>query len=267
MSLSLATKQVVGLRFYANPQQQLAAWSKDYNIIIAGSYLQFNGDDVLNTFSLTFPTGETYYHSKDIPTVIENYCYTNGDTNRVFKTPIGNIALALCWEQIRYNTLRDMNGKVDLILAGSCWWGFTENDPKELQALQNYSNELAVNAPIEMSKLLNAPVIHASHHGIYTGLDFPYGKKLDSREILGATQIIDDTGTVLQKRLYNEDDAILTADLELNINRHPQQLNEKDYWIPKMPPILAETFFKLNDKCHNYYLKYSRNYYQTNNKH
>ena len=87
----------------------------------------------ISTFSLTFPDGQVFTHSKDIPTVFEHFCYTYGDRNNVLETPIGNIGVALCWEQIRYDTVRRMAGKVDLILAGSCWWGWCSDDLKELQ--------------------------------------------------------------------------------------------------------------------------------------
>lgn len=49
---------------YENPQAKLSLWAQNYNIIIGGSYLRFNGTDVLNTFSLTFPDGTIYMHSK-----------------------------------------------------------------------------------------------------------------------------------------------------------------------------------------------------------
>ena len=64
---------------YENPQIQLSKWSKEFNIIIGGSFLVFNGENTLNTFSLTFPNGEVFTHSKDIPTFFENFSYTYGD--------------------------------------------------------------------------------------------------------------------------------------------------------------------------------------------
>ena len=128
---------------YENPQIKLSKWAKEFNVIIGGSYLQFNGEDTLNTFSLTFPSGEVFTHSKDIPTLIEHFSYTYGDKNNVLETSIGNIGVALCWEQIRYDTIKRMVGKVDLILAGSCWWGFCSDDPKELQILSQEHQDMA----------------------------------------------------------------------------------------------------------------------------
>lgn len=40
-----------------NPQKLLSKWSKEYNIIIGGSYLNYNGINTLNTFSLTHVGG------------------------------------------------------------------------------------------------------------------------------------------------------------------------------------------------------------------
>ena len=67
------------------------------------------------------------------PEYQRHYIYNDGDENNVLETPIGNIGVAICWEQIRYNTLKRMAGKVDFILGLSCWWGFSENDPEVLQ--------------------------------------------------------------------------------------------------------------------------------------
>ena len=45
-----------------------------------------NGEEyTLNTFSLTFPDGQVFTHSKDIPTIFEHFSYTYGDENNVLE--------------------------------------------------------------------------------------------------------------------------------------------------------------------------------------
>lgn len=131
--------------------ETLTAWSKKYHIMIGGSYIALEDSDVYNLFELVFPSGETYRHKKDIPTQFENCYYTNGDENNVLVTPIGNIGVALCWEMIRYDTVRRMAGKVDFVLAGSCWWDLPENAPAKRERLRKYNQNLALNNPVEFA--------------------------------------------------------------------------------------------------------------------
>ena len=222
---------------YKNPQIELTKWAKQYDVIIGGSYLVFNGEDALNTFSLTFPSGEVFTHSKDIPTVLEHFCYTYGDNNNVLETPIGNIGVALCWEQIKYDTLKRMVGKVDLLLNCSCWWGFCEDETEDLHKSTKETQAIALNAPIELAKILHVPVIHASHFATFTGLNFPSGDKPQTRMIMGATQIIDEAGNVVERRLYNEPAGIITRDVKYNrLPKNAGSIETEAYWIPKMPP-------------------------------
>ena len=97
-------------------------WAVKYQIAIGGSYLEFDTEkqEIYNTYSLILPTGEVYKHRKDIPTAAEGFCYTYGDEISYFDTPIGRVGIAMCWEMLRYNTIRRMIGKVDFILVASC---------------------------------------------------------------------------------------------------------------------------------------------------
>lgn len=248
---------------YEDPQIKLSKWAKEFNVILGGSYLKYNGEDTLNTFSLTFPDGQVFTHSKDIPTFFEHFCYNHGDENNVLETPIGNIGVALCWEQIRYNTVRRMAGKVDLVLAGSCWWGFCEDDPKEIQALDKANHDIAVNAPIDMAKILNVPVIHSSYCASFDGFNFPKGDKQQTRRTMGATQMIDENGNVICRRLYNEPAEILYAYIQYStLPKKAEPIEAKEYWIPKMPPLFLKLWEIGNPICEKYYEDVSRPYYK-----
>lgn len=56
--------------------------------------------------------------------------------------------MALCWEMIRYNAVRRMSGKVDLILAGSCRWDIPMDALPERNELRKYNQRLALEAPV-----------------------------------------------------------------------------------------------------------------------
>lgn len=222
-----------------------------------------HGNDVYNTFTLTFPDGTVYSHSKNIPTVYEHYIYNDGDENYVFETPIGNIGIALCWEQIRYNTLKKMAGKVDFVLGSSCWWGFSKNDIKELQDLNTINNEIAVNAPVEIAKILKVPVFHSSYNAEFTGMTFPKGDKADTRKIYGASQIVDKYGNIYERKMYEEESGILYYSFEYDRENRPECIISTDkYWIPKMPQIFLYAWDNVLPKVEEYYYKVSRPRFQ-----
>lgn len=249
---------------YDDPQAKLKEWAKEYNIIIGGSYLKFNGQDVLNTFTLTFPSGEIFSHSKDIPTVLEGFCYAPGDEESVLKTPIGNIGVALCWEHIRYNTVKRMLGKVDLVLGGSCWWALSKNDISDDKIREKFNqrnHEIALNGPIDLAKMLHVPVVHASHNAKFEGFNFPKGDKLETRTILGASQIVDDNGKVVKRKMYNEAAGIIISEVDYNrLPKKVEAINTKDYWIPDMPNAFLKNGWEMNGIFQEYYKKVSRPY-------
>lgn len=253
---------------YENPQKKISEFAEKYNMIIGGSYLNLKkdsekGNDVYNTFTLTFPDGKVYEHSKDIPTIFEHYIYNDGDDNYVFETPIGNIGVALCWEQIRYNTLKRMAGKVDFILVSSCWWGFSSNDAEVLQNLNGYNNEMAVHAPVEIAERLKVPVFSSSYNNDFTGVTFPAGDKSDTKTIYGASQIIHKDGKVLSRKMYNEEAGILYGNLEYNRQSRPQcVINSDEYWVPKMPEVFLYGWDNILPKVEGYYYKVSRPRFQ-----
>ena len=121
---------------------------------------------------------------------------------------------------------------------------------------------MAVNAPIELAKLLHVPVIHASHFATFTGLNFPTGDKTQMRTIMGATQVIDENGAVICRRLYNEEAGIISSDIQYNkLPKKAIQIESKEYWIPKMPPIYLKGWETLSPLCEGYYQKVSKPYY------
>ena len=87
---------------------------------IGGSYLYFDGEKVWNLYCLTCPDGKAFYHGKDVPTVLEELYYEAGDENKIACPAVGNVGICMCWEMMRYYTVRCMQGKVNFVMAGSC---------------------------------------------------------------------------------------------------------------------------------------------------
>jgi predicted amidohydrolase len=244
-----------------DPSAYLKRWAATYHIVVGGSYLFFDGIDARNTFCLAFPDGQMFYHSKDIPTVLENFCYTYGDKNNVLETPIGNIGVAMCWENMRYDTVRRMQGKVDFIVGGSCWWELCESDGPEAIKLKAFSAEQAVIAPIHVAELLGVPFVHASHHARFEYYVLSGEKVVQIRQIMGATQIIDGKGKVLARRMYDEHQKIIYAQIDTNL-RSTSQIHTDEYWIPHLSPEFTEYWNHTSVKFDTYYKQVSVPYYR-----
>ena len=239
--------------------------SKRYHIIIGGSYLKFNGAHTHNQFELIFPTGELFVHKKDIPTQFENCYYTNGDDNHILNTPIGNIGVALCWEMLRYDTLKRLSKKVDIVLCGSCWWDLPKEAPSEREPLRKYNQKLALETPVTFAKLIHVPVIHASHCGAIISFNFPKEDALQTRQFVGGTQIIDKDGNIIARRKFDEGEGILLENISYETTNHKSaDLLDDRYWIPNLPESYIHAWETINPMAKIYYENVSLPYYKNN---
>lgn len=247
-------------------QDLMCKWANEYGLIIGGSYISLENSSAYNLFQLAFPNGNTYCHRKDLPTQLENCYYTEGDVNNVLITPIGNIGVALCWEMIRYDTVKRMAGKVDFVLAGSCWWDLPEDAAIEREPLRRYNQKLAKETPIKFAKLVKAPVIHSNHCGRVTAYNFPKADREQTRQFVGAAQIIDRFGSVIERREFYEGEGIVTADIECAATGIGSEMAYPEkYWIPNLPDSYINAWETINPLAKKYYteiaFQHYKNYY------
>lgn len=241
----------------------LSELSIKYDIIIGGSYLLYEENNVFNAFKLVFPSGEIFTHKKDIPTQFENCYYTKGDTDNILHTPIGDIGIALCWEMLRYDTIKRMSEKVDIILAGSCWWDLPDDAPKSRESLRRYNQKLALDTPVTFAKLMNIPVVHANHCGKITAYRFPKEEYLQTRQLVGATQIIDQNGNIIARRQFHENEGMVVADLNWQqSDRRIANVDNNKYWIPDLPESYLLAWEQINPKAESYYKNIALPYYK-----
>lgn len=230
-------------------------WAEKYHIAIGGSYLEYDAQqqEIYNTYSFVLATGEVYQHRKDIPTAAENFCYTYGDEISCFDTTIGRVGIAMCWEMLRYDTIRRMLGKVDFIMAGSCWWNFCKEDGEGVYNMLSESNkQLALRAPQHLAKLLGVPVVHASHRGSFEGSSLFDETKKCKRPIVGMAQIINGAGETLTISQQQDVPELMIEDIEIDIKLSVPHIDYRseqlDYWVFPMPEALVKGFEMLNQK-------------------
>lgn len=88
--------------------------------------------------------------------------------------------------------------------------------PAERESLRQYNQGLAYEVPVTFAKLSRVPIVHANHCGIVTAYNFPNADKLQTRQFVGAAQIVDGTGQVLARRNFFEGGGFVIADILLN---------------------------------------------------
>lgn len=248
----------------ANVHHWMVRQAADFRIIVGGSYMTYENGNAYHVFELVFPDHSTYRHKKDIPTQIENCYYIAGDTAHLLRTPIGTFGVALCWEMIRYDTLRHITGAADIILSSSCWWDLPDNSPVEREPLRRYNQALAREAPAELARLAGIPTIHAAHCGKAAGYHFPAADKMQSRHFVGSAQIIDQYGRRLEERSFSEGEGLVYGDInwDPSAKKLAKAFPEK-VWIPDLPESYLQAWETINPQGKHYYETVALPYYKS----
>ena len=174
------------------PMQLLKHLSKIHGIAVGGSFLAESNEHVYNTFVLAIPDGRVFTHDKDFPTGdVEQLLYAPGEdvefvrllrkpirreviparkgnnVSGVFETGNVKIGSAMCWELVRKRTDRRLLAqKVDIVLAASGWWHFS--DPDEAAGIYGATAEFwkqerredhadLIEAPARLARMVGAP--------------------------------------------------------------------------------------------------------------
>lgn len=240
--------------------EMLQAAAKRHGCHIGGSMLIAVGGEVYNRYHLFEPDGQVHVHDKDLPTMWENAFYAPGQDDGAFKTSVGRMGAAVCWELIRTQTVRRLLGRVDVVMSGTHWWTLPSNWGRFVDhgfaSLAQYNRYLSENAPAEFARRIGAPVIQASHCGrfrtdfmIVPGL--PVTAPYDTH-FVGATQIVDAEGHVIAARNTAEGPGIVFGDIVLGA-REPVQPLEDRFWIPELPLALRAYWHHQNLCAKRYY--------------
>lgn len=243
----------------------LKGLARQYGCSIGGSMLIADGNDIYNRYHFVEPNGEIHTHDKDLPTMWENAFYAPGNDDGCFNTEMGNVGAAVCWELIRTQTVRRLSEKVDVMMTGSHWWALPSNwgalFNKITTATGQYNRYLCENSPVELSRLLGAPVIHGNHCGTFETLSTcipgtTRGLKFKS-EFVGCAQIVDANGKVLASRRAAEGEGVVVANIELGAKGIKEPLGE-GYWIPALPWLLKMSWHQDRAWSKSYYNREGR---------
>lgn len=236
------------------PYQLLVNLARENSGVVGGSFISLRAGHAYNTFVLAFPDGSTFTHDKDLPTMVENCYYIEGNDDGVLDTPAGKIGAVLCWEFIRTQTLRRLIDKVGLVVGGSCSWDVPENFVgKEADELHTYLLNLLRDAPAKFARMLGVPVVHASHVGKLEGFNPPDEQIPFHSRFLGETQIVDGQGKILARRTYEEGEGIVLAEVKIGQVPEARLPIPERFWIPDHPKIILQSWEEQNKFGRDYY--------------
>ncbi|MGW8247981.1 MAG: carbon-nitrogen hydrolase family protein [Acidiferrobacterales bacterium] len=225
------------------PLQMMKKLSREGSVVIGGSFLAKEKNDIYNAFFLVFPDGTMTRHNKDLPTYWENCYYKGGKDNGVMSTPVGPVGSVLCWEFIRSQTPKRLLKKVNLVVGGSCWWTLPDDaDPASPRWADNL--KMLKQAPPNMARMLGVPVIHGSHAGSFNGFFSPdLPNTAYNSSYLGESMIVDAQGKVLASRSRKKGAGVVTASLETSTQPSPSMRIPDTFWMPgEMPQDWKDAF-------------------------
>lgn len=218
-------------------------FASNYDVLVGGSYLERRPEngDVYNCYAVVRPDGTVTRHDKDLPTMIENAFYVGGDTDGIHATGLGSVGTAVCWETIRTQTLRRLQGEVDFMMTGSHWWSSPSNWSwlnSWLAKADTVNRAMLRSAPSELSRYLGVANIHASHCGKLVGrfplLPWAFAQINHETVLLGETQIVRNDGTVAARLKQQDGPGVICVDIELTRKSIMPPVPNK-FWIPEMP--------------------------------
>ncbi len=208
--------------------EMMRAASRRHHAHVGGSFIGSRGADAFNTFVLVRPDGSFGVHDKDLPTMWEGCYYRGGSDDGIVETEIGPVGIAMCWELIRWATAKRLAGKIELLLAGSCWPTYPRGTPG-----RRTSDDMLRASLVKMARLLGVPVVHANHAGAFPGrvpfLGLPYVSSF-----AGESQILDADGQVLARARLEDGECVIVADITPG-ERPPRDTMGDGFWIPRLP--------------------------------
>jgi predicted amidohydrolase len=225
------------------PYQLLTGLARELGCTVGGGFLSIRGPHARHTYVLAEPTGATYLHDKDEPSMWETNFYTAGRDDGLHTTSHGNVGVAMGFEWGRSRTARRLRGKVDLVLGGSCWWSSPDwLFPRAwLVRAHQYNLGMVADMAPRMARMVGAPCAIAQHVGPVVS-DTPLLPGVSWSTICaGDSMIVDAHGAILARRSAAEGEGVICADVAVGAVA-PSEPVPIGFWSQPMAALLQATW-------------------------
>jgi N-carbamoylputrescine amidase len=231
---------------YAEPfDGRTTAWlrrlAKQLHIFLGTSFLEAAGEDFYNTFALAAPDGSIAGNvRKNPPASLEAYFYRAGNTPHVLETALGRIGLGICFENLLYAHLQEMQrASVDLILQPMAAGRLK---PMKAGDIELFDSVVQRCAPYH-ARALGVPVALSNRTGLIN-TELPGGFGEFNSSFPGYSQIVDSNGVVKERMKAEEGVIVAEVVLDPRRKRSKQTRCYGGMWAIPMPwlaSILPET--------------------------
>jgi predicted amidohydrolase len=225
------------------PYRMIVDLARELGCTVGGGFLSIRGHHARHTYVLAEPTGTTYLHDKDEPSLWETNFYTGGADDGLHTTSHGNVGVAMGMEWGRSRTARRLRGKVGLVLGGSCWWSSPNWVFPRAWMVRDHQYNLGMVAEMapRMARMVGAPCAVAQHVGrVYSDTPLLPGVSW-STVLAGDSMIVDGDGTVLARRGPEEGEGFICADVTIGAVA-PSQPIPMGFWSQPMAGLLVATW-------------------------
>jgi N-carbamoylputrescine amidase len=192
----------------------LSRLAKQLHIFLGTSFLEVAGEDFYNTFVLVAPDGSIAGRvRKNPPASLEAFFYRGGDDPHVIETALGRIGVGICFENLLYEHLEEMQqASVDLVLQPTA-----AGRPKPMKAgdIELFDSMIRRCAPYH-ARTLGVPVALADRTGLIN-TNLPGGFGEFNSTFPGYSQIVDSDGVV--KARMKAEEGVIVAEVVLSLKR------------------------------------------------
>ncbi len=191
----------------------LKSLSMKHRAYIGTCILERDGTDFYDTFILTGPGKDEFWHHRKIePAFYEAFYFKGGGANpNVFDTPLGRIGVSICFDSSKTHSLKMLSqGAPALVLIPFSCPGLARFIPGRDR--KNWDEQYTA-TPLAYSRCLGVPVVTSNKTGAFESpLPMSAGLRVRSA-FLDCSQIVDARGNVVAKSGAGED--VIVAGVEL----------------------------------------------------
>ncbi len=212
----------------------LRTQARRWGVYLGTSFLEAEGEHFYNSFVLATPEGEIAGRvRKSKPALFESYLFSGAGDPHVLTTALGRIGVAICYENLLFEHLRDLYHEgAELLLqplAAGLPAEILPGDAARFYRMFTYDRTY-------FARTLGAPTVMANRCSVLPGPPQPAAKRIHG--FLGLSIVVDADGAV--KGELDGEEGVIVADVQMGGRKaaQPPRPFRRRWAIP--PPWYAE---------------------------